>query len=112
MIDSRWCSSGDFDFIWFHCSRAARRLGPFGAKADERHALHDILTSTPHLTDLLAAGPRTMIADKNYYGRDFERELSDADIIILRPAIAPVLAGVLDPRGVWAIGARSLAESM
>lgn len=57
-----------------------------GAKADERHALHDILTSTPHLTDLLAAGPRTMIADKNYYGRDFERELSDADITVLRPA--------------------------
>ncbi len=56
------------------------------AKADERHALHDILTSTPHLTDLLAAGPRTIIADKNYYGRDFERELSDADITVLRPA--------------------------
>lgn len=57
-----------------------------GAKADERHALHDILTRTPHLTDLLAAGPRTIIADKNYFGRDFERELSDADIIVLRPA--------------------------
>lgn len=57
-----------------------------GAKADERHTLHDILTRTAQLSELLAASPHTIIADKNYYGREFERELADADITILRPA--------------------------
>ena len=57
-----------------------------GAKADERHALHDILTTTTHVSGILATGPRTIIADKNYYGREFERDLAAADITVLRPA--------------------------
>ena len=56
-----------------------------GAKADERHALHDILTHTPTL-----AGRRgqTLIGDKNYYGRVFEAELRAAGITLLRPTRA------------------------
>ena len=56
-----------------------------GAKADERHALTDILTRTPGLAG--RAG-QTVIGDKNYYGKVFEAELADAGITLLRPARA------------------------
>jgi hypothetical protein len=54
-----------------------------GAKADERQVLLDILT------DPTLAGHRpgqTLIADKNYYGRDFEAALTHTGVHLLRPA--------------------------
>jgi DDE family transposase len=57
-----------------------------GAKADERHALHDILASTPIPAAITAGGHQTIIGDKNYYGAAFEAELADAGITLLRPA--------------------------
>jgi Transposase DDE domain len=54
-----------------------------GAKADERQVLLDIL----HDTTLAANRTRqTMIADKNYHGREFEATLLAAGIDLLRPA--------------------------
>jgi hypothetical protein len=53
-----------------------------GAKADERHALLDILTGTPALAGRVG---QTLIGDKNYYGRAFEAEIADAGIKLLRP---------------------------
>jgi hypothetical protein len=55
-----------------------------GAKADERQTLLGILNADPTLT-----GDRpgqTLIGDKNYYGKDFERTLREAGIGLLRPA--------------------------
>lgn len=57
-----------------------------GAKADERHALHDILTNTPGLAEHIATYRPTIIADKGYYGREFEADLADSGITMLRPA--------------------------
>ena len=54
-----------------------------GAKADERHTLLDILTGDPELTTRRA---QTLIADKNYYGREFEATLPGLGITLLRPA--------------------------
>src|SRR5437763_16204669 len=55
-----------------------------GAKADERQTLLDVLGADP---DLVAArAGQTLIADKNYYGRDFENTLAGADLHLLRPA--------------------------
>jgi hypothetical protein len=55
-----------------------------GAKADERQTLLDVLGADP---DLIAARPgQTLIADKHYYGRDFEHDLSAAGLRLLRPA--------------------------
>jgi hypothetical protein len=55
-----------------------------GAKADERQTLLDILGADP---DLVASRlGQTLIADKNYYGRDFEADLRDAGLRLLRPA--------------------------
>jgi hypothetical protein len=54
-----------------------------GAKADERAALLDILAD-PALADHRPG--QTLIADKNYYGRDFEATLADGGIALLRPA--------------------------
>jgi hypothetical protein len=54
-----------------------------GAKADERHALTDILTKTPALA--AQARGQILIGDKNYYGRAFEADLADAGITLLRP---------------------------
>ena len=54
-----------------------------GAKADERLVLLDILT------DPTLAGHRPgqiLIADKNYYGRDFEATLATTGLQLLRPA--------------------------
>ena len=54
-----------------------------GAKADERSVLLDILHADPTLTDRQA---QIMIADKNYYGAEFEAALPQAGIDLLRPA--------------------------
>jgi hypothetical protein len=55
-----------------------------GAKADEREILLGMLDADPHL---LATHPApTLMADKNYYGRQFEATLADAGIKLLRPA--------------------------
>lgn len=54
-----------------------------GAKADERQTLIDLLAATP---DLRAARPgQTLIADKNYYPRDFESQLREQGLGLLRP---------------------------
>jgi hypothetical protein len=54
-----------------------------GAKADERQVLLDILAD-----QVLTAGRsgQIIIADKNYYGHDFEATLADGRICLLRPA--------------------------
>jgi hypothetical protein len=55
-----------------------------GAKADERQTLLGILTADPAL---VADRPgQTVIADKHYYGRDFEHTLDQAGIELLRRA--------------------------
>ncbi|MFI0908797.1 IS982 family transposase [Streptomyces sioyaensis] len=55
-----------------------------GAKADERETLLDLLAVEPPLT---AERPgQTLIGDKNYFGRDFEEQLAELDIRLLRPA--------------------------
>jgi hypothetical protein len=53
-----------------------------GAKADERATLLHILTTDPDLTGRVG---QTLIADKNYYGRDFEAALPEVGIRLLRP---------------------------
>jgi len=55
-----------------------------GAKADERETLRDMLDTAP---DVEAAHPRqTIIGDKNYYGREFERDLTGRHPELLRSA--------------------------
>jgi len=54
-----------------------------GAKADERHTLLDILTGD---SDLARREGQMLIADKNYYGREFEATLPGLGITLLRPA--------------------------
>ena len=55
-----------------------------GAKADERQTLLDLLAVEPQLT---ADRPgQTLIGDKNYFGREFEQQLAELDIRLLRPA--------------------------
>ncbi|HEY0639863.1 MAG TPA: IS982 family transposase [Pseudonocardiaceae bacterium] len=55
-----------------------------GATADERTTLLDILDTEPAL---IADRPgQTLIADRAYYGRDFEHQLLHAGITLLRPA--------------------------
>ncbi len=55
-----------------------------GAKADERQVLLDLLHDDPTLA---ASRPgQTLIADKNYYGRDFEHDLARRGIQLLRRA--------------------------
>ena len=45
-----------------------------GAKADERETLRDVLDAAPEVE---ASHPgQTIIGGKNYYGREFERDLS------------------------------------
>jgi len=53
-----------------------------GAKADERQVLLAILDDC----DLAARTDQTLIADKNYYGREFEAALPEFGISLLRPA--------------------------
>jgi hypothetical protein len=55
-----------------------------GAKADERQVLLDLLASEPQL---VAARPgQLLVADKNYYGGEFERMLGELGLRLLRPA--------------------------
>ncbi len=54
-----------------------------GAKADERTVVLDLLQADP---DLGARANQLLIADKNYYGREFEATLTDSGIELLRPA--------------------------
>src|SRR5512132_2803617 len=55
-----------------------------GAKADERQVLLGILAADPAL---VAARPgQTLIADKHYYGRQFEAALAACGVRLLRPA--------------------------
>lgn len=54
-----------------------------GAKADERAVLEQLLDD-PQLAALRDG--QVMIADKNYFGADFEADLADAQIELLRPA--------------------------
>jgi hypothetical protein len=55
-----------------------------GAKADERQTLLGIVHADPAL---VADRPgQTLIADKHYYGRDFEHALEDAGVELLRRA--------------------------
>jgi hypothetical protein len=55
-----------------------------GAKADERQVLLGILAADP---TLVAARPgQTLIADKHYYGRQFEAALAACGVRLLRPA--------------------------
>lgn len=54
-----------------------------GAKADEREVLQAILAGTPSLA---RPGRQIVIADKAYYGREFEAGLDNAGIDLLRKA--------------------------
>jgi hypothetical protein len=55
-----------------------------GAKADERETLLGMLDADPAL---LAARPnQKLMADKNYYGKQFETELAGNGVTLLRPA--------------------------
>jgi hypothetical protein len=54
-----------------------------GAKADERETLLDLLAVEPQLVaDRLG---QTLIGDKNYFGREFEQNLAELGIRLLRP---------------------------
>jgi hypothetical protein len=55
-----------------------------GAKADERYTLLGMFAADPNL--LTSRRRQTLIADKNYYGKQFEAELVGAGIALLRPA--------------------------
>jgi hypothetical protein len=55
-----------------------------GAKADERETLLSMLAADPSL--LAGRDTQTLIADKNYYGRQFETELAERGVRLLRPA--------------------------
>jgi hypothetical protein len=55
-----------------------------GAKADERHALHDMLAGTPALSR--PSNKQVLIGDKNYFGTEFESGLAVGGITLLRPA--------------------------
>ncbi|MFF3059398.1 IS982 family transposase [Streptomyces sp. NPDC057909] len=54
-----------------------------GAKADERETLRDMLDTAPDVTATHTG--QTIIGDKNYYGREFERDLAERGLILLRP---------------------------
>ena len=55
-----------------------------GAKADERVVCWDMLTGTPALS-VDPEGHQTLIADKGYNGADFEADLNQIGITLLRP---------------------------
>jgi hypothetical protein len=54
-----------------------------GAKADERETLLDMLQAGGDVVDEHPG--QTLIGDKNYFGRDFEKELTARDLVMLRP---------------------------
>jgi hypothetical protein len=54
-----------------------------GAKADERETLLGMLENA---ADVVNARPgQTLIGDKNYFGRAFEDELTERELVLLRP---------------------------
>jgi len=54
-----------------------------GAKADERETLLGMLEAA---RDVTAAHPgQVIIGDKNYFGRTFEADLTERDLVLLRP---------------------------
>ena len=54
-----------------------------GAKADEREMLLGMLEAGQDVvSDHLG---QTLIGDKNYFGRDFENDLAERDLVLLRP---------------------------
>jgi Transposase DDE domain len=54
-----------------------------GAKADEREVLLGMLENA---RDVVNAHPgQTVIGDKNYFGRDFEADLTGRDLVLLSP---------------------------
>ncbi len=55
-----------------------------GAKADERQTLLGIFDADPELPAWRVG--QVVIADKNYFGREFEAERTDAGLDLLRPA--------------------------
>jgi Transposase DDE domain len=55
-----------------------------GAKADERQTLLGILHATPEIT--AGRDRQIIIADRNYYGREFEATIAAAGLELLRPA--------------------------
>lgn len=57
-----------------------------GAKADERTTLLDMLDAEPEL--VTAHRGQTILADRHYYGRDFEAALEAAGLHLLRQARA------------------------
>ena len=54
-----------------------------GAKADEREVLLAMLEIDGVLVS--ARPGQTVIGDKNYFGRDFEKAIADSDLALLRP---------------------------
>jgi hypothetical protein len=54
-----------------------------GAKADERETLLDMLAIEQQLTGQRPG--QTLIGDKNYFGREFEQQLADLNVRLLRP---------------------------
>jgi hypothetical protein len=55
-----------------------------GAKEDERQTLLGMLEAA---ADVVNGHPgQTLIGDKNYFGRDFEEELTERELVLLRPA--------------------------
>jgi Transposase DDE domain len=54
-----------------------------GAKADERETLLGMLENDAVLVN--ARPGQVLIGDKNYFGRDFERDLTEREITLLRP---------------------------
>jgi hypothetical protein len=54
-----------------------------GAKADEREVLLGMLGADALLVS--ARPGQTVIGDKNYFGRDFEKEIAGSDLALLRP---------------------------
>jgi hypothetical protein len=55
-----------------------------GAKADERQTLLQILAADPALAD--SRPGQTLIADRHYYGTEFEAALAAQQVRLLRPA--------------------------
>jgi hypothetical protein len=55
-----------------------------GAKADERQTLRQILAADPALAD--SRPGQTLIADRHYYGTEFEAALAAQQVRLLRPA--------------------------
>jgi Transposase DDE domain len=55
-----------------------------GAKAADREVLLDLLAVEPQL--LAARSGQVLLADKNYYGREFEHLLAELGVRLLRPA--------------------------